>query len=177
VRRKPLLLLAAAICCVLPSVSFADGQRSNDLSFLVGDWAGTGSGEPGQGVGSFSFSPDLQGRVLVRKAHSEYPAASGRPAVVHDDLLIVYADQAKAIYFDNEGHVIHYDITTEPDGKAATFLSTDPSPLPLFRLTYRLTAADQLTVGFEISPTGKIADLKRYVSGVVTRQKSPSHPL
>jgi hypothetical protein len=144
---------------------------SNDLSVLVGNWAGSGSGEPGKGVGGFSFTADLQGRVLVRRAHSEYPATASKPAVVHDDLMIVYADQSKAIYFDNEGHVIHYDVTSDPQTKTITMLSTDPSPLPRFRLVYTLAAHDELKVSFDISPTGKTEDLKTYVSGTVTRSK------
>lgn len=158
---------------LLSTASWAADKAGPDLSFLLGDWSGSGSGAPGQGAGSFSFTPDLQDKILVRRSHSEYAAAGGRPATVHDDLLIVYADRSKAIYFDNEGHVIHYDISIEGSGKAATFLSTDPSPLPLFRLTYRQTSADELTVAFEISMSGKPEDLKPYVSGVVKRASAP----
>lgn len=59
----------------------------------MGSWTGTGNGDPGKGAGGFSLKPDLQGSVLVRKSHSEYPATQGRPATVHDDLMIVYAEQ------------------------------------------------------------------------------------
>ncbi|MGA3329007.1 MAG: hypothetical protein ABSF45_31555 [Terriglobia bacterium] len=41
--------------------------------FLVGHWNGGGGGPPGQAAGSFSFSPDVQGKVLVRKSFAEYP--------------------------------------------------------------------------------------------------------
>lgn len=166
-RRAGLAAIALAALLRLP---LAGEQPASDLSFLVGHWAGAGSGEPGRGVGSFSFQPDLQGRVLVRRAHSEYPATAVRPETVHDDLLIVYAESAKAVYFDNEGHVIHYDITSDAQSKTATFLSTDPRPAPLFRLTYRQTSPDELRVTFEISPTGRAADAKPYVSGIVRRQ-------
>ena len=61
-------------------------------------------------VGVVLLQPDSQGSVLVRKGHSEYPASQGRPATAHDDLIIVCAKQGRtrAIYFDNEGHVINY---------------------------------------------------------------------
>src|ERR1039457_4806143 len=79
------------------------------LQFLIGSWTGEGGGGPGQGTGSFSFQPDVQGKVLVRRNHSEYPAAKDRPAVVHDDLMIVYRESdesaegaLRAIFFDNE---------------------------------------------------------------------------
>ena len=55
-------------------------------------------------------------------------------------MLYVYEDapgQAlKAIYFDNEGHVIHYNVSTPAAGKVE-FLS-EASQGPQFRLTYEL---------------------------------------
>jgi hypothetical protein len=164
-----LILITFTILCSLIAVTNA---AQNDLNFLVGDWVGSGSGEPGQGAGSFSFAPDLQQHIVIRRAHSEYPASGNKPPIVHDDLLIVYSDQAKAIYFDNEGHVIHYDITTDLQKKSATFLSTDPSPMPLFRLTYVQASDNKLTITFEISPTGKTQDLKTYLTGAATRKVS-----
>src|SRR5437016_11763920 len=43
---------------------------------LVGHWQAAGKGTPGEG--GFSFAFDLQNKVLVRKSHSDYPAAKGR---------------------------------------------------------------------------------------------------
>jgi hypothetical protein len=43
----------------------------------------------------------------------------------------------KAIYFDNEGHVIHYDVSTPTPAKVV-FLSDTSTPGPQFRLTYEL---------------------------------------
>ncbi len=84
------------------------------MQFLVGSWAGEGGGAPGQGSGSFSFTPDLQGKILLRKSFAEYPAANGNPAARHDDLMVVYRDgpsrRLRAIYFDSEDHTIEYDI-------------------------------------------------------------------
>ncbi len=72
----------------------------------MGEWVG--SGQPGQGGGTFSFKPDLDQKILVRKSHSEYPASANKPEIIHDDLMVVYLDNPenrnKAIYFDNEGH-------------------------------------------------------------------------
>jgi hypothetical protein len=62
------------------------------VQYLMGDWIGEGGGAPGQGSGSFSFKPDLQGKILVRKNRAEYPATKDREAVVHDDLMVVYRD-------------------------------------------------------------------------------------
>ena len=43
----------------------------------------------------------------------------------------------KADYFDSEGHVIHYDVTT-PTPMSVVFLST-PGPGPQFKLSYELS--------------------------------------
>ena len=48
------------------------GQNSatwDKWNWLIGDWAGEGSGQPGQGGGTFSFKPDLNNKILVRKSH------------------------------------------------------------------------------------------------------------
>jgi hypothetical protein len=65
----------------------------------------------------------------------------------------------KAIYFDNEGHVIHYDVTT-PDAVTAVFLS-EPSSGPQFRLTYQLHAG-VMQGKFQIRMPGK-ADWQSYL--------------
>ena len=43
-------------------------------NYLYGSWKGTGIGTPGQGDGTFSFEFKLDGNILERKSHSEYPA-------------------------------------------------------------------------------------------------------
>lgn len=65
---------------------------------VIGDRAGTGTGNPGDGSGGFSSNPDLQGSVLVRKSHSEYPASQGRPATVHDDLMVTQSKNIRALF-------------------------------------------------------------------------------
>src|SRR5947209_18842668 len=88
---------------------------------LVGQWKASGSGAPGQGEGKFSFAFDLQNKVLVRRSHTDYPAAQGRPAFAHDDLMVIYLDESshkfRADYFDNEGHVIRYLADISQDGR------------------------------------------------------------
>src|SRR5215470_5224846 len=131
---------------------------------LVGQWQAAGKGSPGEGAGGFSFAFDLQNKVLVRKSHTHYPAAQGRPAFSHDDLMVIYADDGahkfRADYFDNEGHVIRYTAEFSPDGKTLTFIS-DPAPSqPVFRLTYTMPDATALHIKFEIAPPKAPQDFK-----------------
>lgn len=126
-------------------------------TWLIGEWKGEGKGQPGQGEGVFSFTPDLNSKILVRKAHSEYPASGNRPATIHDDLLIVYPDPSgtpsKAIYFDNEGHTITYSISY-PE-KSIVLLSDKTPNMPVFRLTYSLIDDKTVDTKFEMSQDGE----------------------
>jgi len=142
--------------------------------FLLGEWVGEGEGQPGQGKGQFSFAEELQGKILVRKNRAEYPASAGRPAFTHEDLLIVYQEDgdkaAKAIYFDSEGHVIHYTPSTSQDGKALIFLSDARPPAPRYRLSYVNQEAGKATVRFEVAPPGKPEAFKTYLQGRVRKK-------
>jgi hypothetical protein len=136
---------------------------------LVGQWQGAGKGSRGEGAGGFSFAFDLQNKVLLRKSHTDYPAAEGRPAFSHDDLMVIYADEGthkfRADYFDNEGHVIRYTADFSPDGRTLTFVS-DPAPSqPTFRLTYVKSPGDTLGIKFEIAPPNAPDKFKMYVEG------------
>lgn len=126
-------------------------------SWLMGEWIGEGSGQPGQGGGTFSFKPDLNEKVLLRKSHSEYPSREGSPTIVHDDLMIIYPDNSgsstKAVYFDNEGHTIFYSISY-PD-KSIVLTSDKVPDLPTFRLIYTLLDDQTVNTRFEISRDGE----------------------
>ena len=47
------------------------------------------------------------------------------------------AGALQAIYFDNEGHVIHFDVST-PKPNSVVFLSDPAQPGPQYRLSYEL---------------------------------------
>ena len=57
----------------------ADNDPFAACRFLVGEWVGEGSGRPGQGRGEFTFRPELQGKVLVRRHRSEIAPARISP--------------------------------------------------------------------------------------------------
>ena len=126
---RPILPLLLILLCLgtAPARAQSGSREWDALRALVGEWAGEGSGAPGQGTGGFSFTEDLAGKVLVRRNRAEYPATKDRPAFVHEDLMVVYrapgSAQPRADYYDNEGHVIHYGVEVSGDGTAITFLS------------------------------------------------------
>jgi hypothetical protein len=144
--------------------------------FLMGEW--TTVGDQAMRSGGFTLATDLQGKVLVRKSRAEIPSAAGRPAVTHDDLMVIYQGEAskpaKAVYFDSEGHVIHYTASFSKDEKTLTFLSEPTSSAPGYRLTYEKGENDTVGIRFEIAPPGKPEEFKVYLTGKVRRVKKPN---
>ncbi len=128
------------------------------LAFLQGTWEAKAQGSIGATAnGSYVFRLELGGHILAR--HS-YTAGCKGPAdfnCEHGDLFYIYADgpnlALKAIYFDSEGHVIHYEVST-PNPTTAVFLSEASTPGPRFRLIY--TLKDSLMSGkFQIQMPGQ----------------------
>ena len=159
---------------LLSFVSISFGQQDttwNKWNWLDGDWVGEGSGSPGQGTGWFSFLPDLNGKIMLRKSHSEYPATMNKPEIIHDDLMVVYLDNAnqpdKAIYFDNEGHTINYTITYSDT--AIVFTSNKTRSALVFRLTYIQLDKKTVDVKFEMSQDGE--KFVTYTEGKCRRKK------
>jgi len=144
------------------------------LEFLVGTWTGEGAGNPGNATGGFSFKWALQQKVLIRESNADYPATKDRPAVSHQDMTMVYEDPAtkrlKAIYFDNEGHVINYTITVS-QGMADIIFQGEVNPgSPVYRLTYTKTGSATLKLKFEIAAPEKPQVFVTYVEGLARRR-------
>lgn len=152
----------------------ADGQtvpaQWQSIGFLLGDW--TAEPDATGAKGAFSFHLDLSGRVVERRGFAEYPAASGR--LRHEDLMILYPPPApggpiNAIYFDSEGHTIHYSVTTSL--QSVVFESDPSDPGPRFRLSYKQDG-NRLDGTFEIRAPGK-PDYQPYLAWKASRT-SPS---
>ncbi len=143
--------------------------------FLLGEWEGGNEADPRQGHGRFSFRFDLDQNILVRKNRTVFPETADRAAYTHDDLLIIYnqnSSATRAIYFDNEEHVIHYDVTMKKKKKMITLVS-DPAPAtPRFRFTYTHTSPETLDARFEIAPPGATGCFTVYLEGSSRRLKS-----
>lgn len=155
------------------NISFAQSTgNAGNWDKLMGEWTGTGNGNPGTGSGKFSFEYNLDKKIIVRKNHSEYPASGDKAAVIHDDLMIIYADESgsynKAIYFDNEGHVINYTVNF-PSENIVEMQSEPQISTPMFRLTYKIEG-ESGTVKFEVAPPGS-SEFKTYLEGNIKRIK------
>jgi hypothetical protein len=176
---KALKTIAVLFLLVFTSHAQSQAQQPKEslswdsFRFLLGEWIGEGTGAPGEGTGNFSFSFDLQEKVIVRKNRSDYPATKDKPSYSHTDLMVIYReadDSLRAIYFDNEGHVIHYAVGFSKDQNTLTFIS-DPSPsLPRFRFIYSKLTSERLKLEFDIAPPGKPEAFSKYIEGSAHRK-------
>ena len=140
-----------------------------ELRFLQGEWIGVdGDGSPGKAsAGACGFTPDLDGKLLMRRSFADYPAANGRPAQHHEDRMAIYAEGGalRADYWDSEGHAIHYAVEAR-DGRAV--FTSLPGPGPRFRLSYARNADGSLDLAFAIAAPGK--DFAPYLHATLKRK-------
>jgi hypothetical protein len=166
-----LFLTAVFLCTFLLPQS--NGQTAPDadplkpLSFLEGTWqAKTQSGTAGaNAAGTYTFQRELKGHVLAR--HTQNSSGCQGPSTFdcdHSDLLYIYLGSdhraLKAIYFDNEGHVIHYDVSV-PEPTTVLFVTDPSTPGPEFRLVYELKST-VMSGKFQIRAPGQ-TDWKSYL--------------
>ncbi len=172
--KSPKILLSAIF---LVSVQLLLGQQPKNQwekwNYLIGEWVGEHSGQTGQGEGKFSFHPELDGNILVRKSHTVFPAASNSAEIVHDDLLIIYKGSGdgsqEAIYFDNEGHTIKYKVSFTD--KSIVLTSDIIANSPGFRFSYTAIDKDTVNASFEISSPQAPGEFKMYLSGKAYKVK------
>lgn len=124
-------------------------------------------------TGMVSFAFELNGKVLVRRNLTELSPISGEgPSQFHEDLLLVYQEQGdaslKAIFFDNEGHTIHYSVTV-PSPSRVVFESLGGGKALRFRLTHALSADGTLSTELATAPPG--GEFKVYTQGVTRKVK------
>ena len=141
------ILASGALCCQMISAQTASLSHLKDqwqaLKFLEGTWEAKTQQAASKisASGSYTFREDLDGHILARHTNTNKCKGPVDYDCDHSDLLYVYEDNAgqrlKAIYFDNEGHVIHYSVSS-PAPSSAVFLSDPTSSGPQFRLMYQL---------------------------------------
>jgi hypothetical protein len=168
-----IMCIVAAVLLRPSPVRSQDGDAWTPLEFLVGTWAGAGSGQPGEAIaGTTTFSFDLDRNVMVRRNRAEYaPKPGDTTRAVHEDLMIIYRSPGgpkyHAMYFDNEKHIISYGVFCPAGGSCAVFESEATDKAPRFRMVYDLGADGVLATEFFIAPPG--GEFKSYVKGTLRR--------
>lgn len=169
------ILIWAGVNLTSPSTALAQPKGDTDpwkpFHFLLGQWE---SKPDSMGAfGGSTFSLELQNRILMRKNFANYPAANGKPAINHEDLLVLYQQPGnpfEASYWDNEGHVIHY-LARMSENEDTLAMTSDVVPnSPRFRLSYIKMGGDSLKVGFEFAPPGNPDAFKPYLTGMLHKK-------
>jgi len=177
-RNNLLAILLISLCgtSVLPAQNATSPQDEDPWSafnFLIGNWTGVGSGQPGEAInGSTTFAFDLDKKIIVRKNRAEYAAQPGKQSgTVHEDLMIIYRESGnancQAMSFDNEGHTIKYQVTFPAGQSIIQFESGPGEKAPRFRLLYSLKADGTLINEFLIAPP--MGEFKSYTKGVLKK--------
>ena len=156
---ESMLIKLAALIAVVLLATTAHAQPKPalaDLSFLIGKWsAGKGrvADTGGTSTGTSTIAPAAGGAVLLRRDHTSLFDAAGHPAGGFDQLMTIYTegDAIHADYFD-PAHVIHYTQAAVRPGRSVVFSTVAAPGVPVFRLTYKLTAPDTLAINFAMAP-------------------------
>jgi len=156
-----------------PAAAPAKPDPWHNFRFLVGSWEAKTTGGVAQAhvATSYSFRMELREYLMARHARNGTCSAPDDYDCQHSDLLYIYptgnGSAFEAIYFDNEGHIIRYSLTSPKPG-TAVFLSDPALPGPQYRLSY--TFLNEVMSGqFEMKMPGQ-ADFTSYLEWSGKRQ-------
>jgi len=173
-----------AALSVLFSWAAQEPQKPRDVwlpfKFFLGQWEGTGEGQPGGSHGRQEWGFVLGGKYLQVKNEARFDPQEKNPkGELHEDWGFISYDQLRKAYifrqFHVEGFVNQYiSPGPDPDGKTFVFLSEAIENMPpgfKARLTYRIVDENSFEQTFDLAPPGK--ELTCYSKGLMTRKGSP----
>jgi hypothetical protein len=144
------------------------------MRFLEGTWEARSSGGAAgaQVSGSYTFKRELKDHILARRSDAGDTCKGPKNFDCdHSDLLYIFQEAEgqplKGIYFDNEGHVIHYGVSS-PMANTVIFLSPE-SAGPQFRLVYELKDA-VMSGKFQMRMPGQ-SEWKSYLEWAGSKRK------
>jgi hypothetical protein len=156
-------LLAALL---VPHVHAQDATPDawQPVRFLIGNWDGTTSGEPGAGTVKRSYEFVLNGNFIQERNTSTYSPQEGNPkGEVHHHLSFISYDRMRRILvlrqFHEESFVNLY--TLNPSASSATRLVFESESFENLdnawraRETYEIVSNDEFIEIFELAPPGR----------------------
>jgi hypothetical protein len=178
-----MIVISAAALTVFLSWAVQQPNEPQDVwkpfQFFVGQWEGTGEGQPGISHGSQQWEFVLGGKYLQVKNEARFDPQEKNPkGEVHEDWGFISYDRLRKVYvfrqFHVEGFVNQYICTgPAPDGKTFVFLSEAIENIPpgfKARLTYRILDDNSFEQTFDLAPPGK--EMACYSKGIMTRKGS-----
>jgi hypothetical protein len=170
-----IILLSSLVC-----LAQAKTDIWKPLQGFIGDWKGTGGGEPGQGDYERSYKFIFDGKFIEIRNKSIYPKQEKNPkGEVHEDVGYISYDKARKLFilrqFHKEGFVNQFKLESiSPDGKTIVFISESIENIPSgyrARETYQITGENEFTEIFEIAEPAK--DFQTYTKTTLRRIAKP----
>ena len=153
---------------ILPGMALCQPSKQDSVwrPFLtfIGNWEGTGGGEPGIGKYKRSYGYALARRFIEVRNKSVYPPTERHPnGEVHEDIGYISYDKMRRKFvlrqFHVEGFVNQYVLdSVSVDGKTMIFVSEGIENIPAgwrARETYHIDSANSITEAFDLAPPGK----------------------
>lgn len=173
-----ILLTSALAFLFAGSVGHAESTKLQPdlaaVSFLVGDWS-DGKGQVtdtgGTSTGSSHISPAANGGALLRQDRTQLFDKAGHPTGSFDQIMLIYPEggQLHADYSDGV-HVIHYTSAQIEPGRSLVLMTADATNAPSYRLSYRFTAPDTLSITFALRAPGS-PDFHAIATGTMTKRR------
>ena len=166
---KNILIIVLLLPTLLPAQSAKQDSIWKPLKFLIGNWQGTGEGQPGKGNYERTYQPTLNKKFIEIKNKSTYPPTDKNPkGEVHEDIGYISYDNGRKTFilrqFHIEGFVNQYKLDSiSADGKTFVFISEAIENIPSgwrAKETYHLTSQNEFIETFELAPPN--GDFKVY---------------
>jgi hypothetical protein len=150
------------------------------LQSFIGDWKGTGGGEPGTGEYERSYKFIFDGKFIEIRNRSTYPKQAKNPkGEVHEDVGYISYDKARKLFilrqFHKEGFVNQFKLESiSADGKTLVFISESIENIPAgyrAKETYQIAGDNEFTETFEIAEPAK--EFQIYTKTTLKRTTRP----
>lgn len=157
---KNVLILLVLTTTMASAQSAKRDSIWSPMKFFVGQWTGTGGGEPGNGKYERSYEFILNGNFIEVRNESTYPPTDKNPkGEVHEDRGYLFYDKARKTFLLRQMHVEGFanDYALEsitPDLKTLVFVTDAIVNIPkgwLARETYRILGPNEFEETFELA--------------------------
>ncbi|MEO8433391.1 MAG: hypothetical protein ABI596_00725 [Pyrinomonadaceae bacterium] len=176
------IVLAISLLLTLPSGLLPQSKAATNVwepfKFFVGNWEGSGKGQPGVSKIQREYRMVLGDKFLQVQNTSTYePQPKNPKGEVHRDWGMIGFDKVRKNFVFRQFHIESFVIqsvmsSSSADGKTIVFTSESIENIPAgfrARETYKIMGPDEFIEVFEIAETGKEFEL--YSEGHLRRKK------
>jgi hypothetical protein len=131
--------------------------------FFLGEWQGSGTGQPGTGRAERKYQLILNDRFIQLSSRSIYPPQEKNPqGEIHDELGFFSYDRGRGKFifreFHGEGFVNQYVVEKLNEGRILVMTTEAIENIPpgwRARITYEILSGDEFGETFELEKPGQ----------------------